>query len=190
MTLMNSTISYAAFDGPTLVSRGDLKTVLGAIKDLPEPGPGGQVLIFENETGKQVDFDLRGSLEEVLERIQPSAPKQGPGRPRLGVVSAEVTLLPRHWEWLEKQPNRASGTLRRLVDAAMRNPTEEEQTKSALEAASKFLWSMAGELPNFEEATRQLFALRFEPMFQLAADWPKDIRQQLEWMLRGIPARP
>jgi hypothetical protein len=47
-------------------------------------------LIFHDQTGKQVDFDLRGSIREVLERVAPKPVRTGPGRPRLGVTSREV----------------------------------------------------------------------------------------------------
>ena len=184
---MNIASSFSAFSSHHLIARGGLEEVLGALlSKRPEQGwPG--LLIFDNESGKQVDFDLRGSLDEVLARLKPEEPKPGPGRPRLGVRSGEVTLLPRHWQWLEKSPQRASGTIRRLVDLAMKTPEAGEAAKRRIEAASSFLWSMAGELENFEEVTRQLFAARWRPMYRLAAAWPADIVEQLAWMLRELP---
>ncbi|HUX37212.1 MAG TPA: amidase [Rectinemataceae bacterium] len=186
---MNIASSYSAFSAHRLIARGELRSVLeAALSQRPEEGWTG-LLIFDNESGKQVDFDLRGSLGEVLARLQsePETGKAGPGRPRLGVTSGEVTLLPRHWQWLEKCPRRASGTLRRLVDQAMKGPEEGEAARLRIEAASSFLWSMAGELENFEEVTRQLFSAHWRPMYRLAAAWPEDILEQLAWMLRGVP---
>ena len=185
---MDKQFGFSAFSGNRLLATGDLTTVLGAAKANREGGDEDSLLLFDNETGKQVDFDLRGSLKEVLLRASPPAPKPGPGRPRLGVRAAEVTLLPRHWDWLEGQPKRASGTLRRLVDSAMRSPSESEERSRRVEAASRFLWSMAGERENFEEVTRCLFAGRWRPMNLLAASWPADIRDHLAWLLCDLPA--
>jgi uncharacterized protein len=168
------TASYTAFLGATLLATGPLDRVLPAAKPSFDLDPGAPILMFEDSTGRQVDFDLRGSVADVLARALP--PKRtGPGRPRLGVVAREVSLLPRHWEWLEQQPNGASAALRRLVDEARKADPEEERTRSAIAAASRFLSSMAGNLPGYEEATRALFArdrARFEELTQA---WPEDI---------------
>jgi hypothetical protein len=134
------------------------------------------LLIFDDQTGRQVDFDLRGPLEEVLERYAPAPAKPGPGRPRLGVVAREVTLLPRHWDWLEGQRGGASAVLRRLIDEARRADPEGERRRQAQAAADRFLSVMAGDLPGYEEAARALYAgdgAAFETQLQ---HWPEDIR--------------
>src|SRR5437868_1777823 len=128
------------------------------VKSRFDQDPGAPILIFEDESGRQVDFDLRGTLSELLARAVPSRARTGPGRPRLGVVAREISLLPRHWEWLEQQPNGASAAIRRLVDEARKRNPEEERRRLAIEAASRFMSAMAANLPNYEEATRALLA--------------------------------
>ena len=98
--------------------------------------------------------------------MQPSRPARrtapaprGPGRPKLGVVAREITLLPRHWEWLAQQTGGASVAIRKLVDEARRaTATTAIASASAQEAAYRFMSAMAGNLPHFEEAIRALFA--------------------------------
>ena len=131
--------------------------------------------MFEVETGRQVDFHLRRPLEEILEDALPS-PSPGPGRPRLGVVSREVSLLPRHWDWLEQQPNGISAALRRLVEQAIKTEPGRERARRIRAASSRVLAALAGDRPNYEEACRALFAgdtARFEALIER---WPKDIR--------------
>jgi steroid delta-isomerase-like uncharacterized protein len=132
-------------------------------------------LIFEDETGRQVDFDLRGSVAEVLERALPTKVR-GRGRPRLGVVSREVTLLPRHWSWLQRQPKGLSASLRRLVEQAMKDQSGAERARQIRAALSSFLSCMAGDRPNYEEACRALFAGELDRFESLIRSWPKDIR--------------
>lgn len=181
---METETTYTSFAGTTLLSSGDLRTMLRATKAYLDGSAPDTVLIFENQTGQQVDFDFRGTPDEVLSRVEPTAkPAPGRGRPKLGVVPREVTLLPRHWEWLERQPSGISAALRRLVEETMKRNPGEEQTRRAREAASRFLWSIAGNLPHFEETTRALFAGNQPRLEELTADWPPDIRRHLLWML-------
>ncbi len=177
---------FTAFSGYTHVATGTLPQVLPRVRELLQREKAAQVLIFNDDSGKQVDFDLRGTLEEVLARVAPPAPKKGPGRPSLGVVCREVSLLPRHWEWLESQPARASGTLRRLVDAAGRNESAESRCRRRLEAAGRLMWSLAGNLEGFEEASRALYARRWPDFSARIASWPEDLRRHLEWMLEPL----
>ena len=160
-----------AFAGSRRITSGALTDVLPAIKAAVEAGE--SVLIFEDATARPVDLDLRGDLTDALGRLLPGEVK-GPGRPKLGVVSREVTLLPRHWGWLAAQPGGASVALRKLVEAAARSATEDKRI--AQEVAYRFLMAMAGDLPGLDEANRALFAgdrRRFE---QETANWPPDIR--------------
>jgi hypothetical protein len=177
---------YTAFSGFTHVATGELPSVLTRVRELLQHEKSAQVLIFDDQSGKQVDFDLRGTLEEVLARVSPPALKKGPGRPSLGVVSREVSLLPRHWEWLESQPARASGTLRRLVDAASRNESKESRCRRRVEAIGRILWSLAGDLEGFEEASRALYARKWRDFSARIASWPEDLRKHLEWMLEPL----
>lgn len=178
---------FTAFSGFTLLLTGDLPAVLTRVREHLLGDKSAQVLIFEDASGKQVDFDLRGTLEEVLARVKPPAPKRGPGRPSLGVVCREVSLLPKHWEWLERQPARASGTLRRLVDATIRNESAADRLQRRVEAAGRIMWSLAGNLEGFEEASRALYARRWTDFSARIASWPEDLRRHLEWMVSPAP---
>jgi hypothetical protein len=171
---MHQGSSYVAFAGTRRVAAGGLREVLPVLRQRFQRDRSDLVLVFDVDTGRQVDFDLRGSLDEVLERAAPVRAR-GPGRPKLGVTSREVSLLPRHWEWLEQQPNGISAALRRLVEQASKAQPGREHARRVREALSRFLSSIAGDRPNYEEACRALFAgdvARFEALVQR---WPKDI---------------
>jgi uncharacterized protein len=175
--------SYSAFIGHDLLATGALPGVLEALKTRFEEDRGTPFLIFEDQTGQQVDFDLRGSLPDVQARYEPPAERVGPGRPRLGVVAREVSLLPRHWAWLGEQSSSASGTLRRLIDEAMRREPGEQQVRAAVNAVSRFLTAVAGNLPDYEEATRALYAHDRKRLDGLTRNWPQDIRAHIRRVL-------
>src|SRR5262249_60180257 len=124
---------------------------------------GEQVLIFDDATSEPIEVDFRGTAEDVRKRLTragepPDAAPRGPGRPKLGVVAREVTLLPRHWEWLSGQPGGASVTLRRLIEEARRSePAGKAKLRALQERAYRFMSALAGDFPNFEEASRALF---------------------------------
>ena len=129
------------------------------------PATGEPVLAFDDATGQPVEFDLR--LDG------PIAGPKGRGRPKLGVTAREVTLLPRHWDWLASQPGGASTALRRLVEQARRAPTE--QRRLAREAAYRFMTAMAGDHPGYEQATRALFAGDRDSFRRASEPWPADV---------------
>jgi hypothetical protein len=175
--------SYAAFAGDRLVSAGPLETVLGQVKKRLDRSELDQLLIFEEGSGRQVDFDFRGTLAEVLARELPKPVPAGPGRPKLGVISREVSLLPAHWTWLEEQPNGISAALRRLVDEASKRDPDKQRAQKAREATGRFMTALAGDRPNFEEAMRALYADDRTRLTTLTRRWPKDVREQMARML-------
>ncbi len=178
--------SFAAFSGSELLARGDIERVIRRLVGSPGGGADSSTLVFEESTGTQVDFDLRGTAEEAIARLDThplfgAAPganprRTGPGRPKLGVVSREVSLLPRHWSWLEAQPGGISGALRRLVDEARRREPGKEQARIIREALGKILWAVAGNFKDFEEASRALYASDPARFAELIAGWPPDVR--------------
>jgi hypothetical protein len=172
-----SVSSFTAFEGARFIVTGSRDAMLRATKAHLDAG-GGAVLIFEDRTGRQVDFDFRGSVDDVVGRHTDSV-KPGPGRPRLGVVSREISLLPRQWEWLEAQPNGISAAIRRLVDDARRTETGVQRGRHLRDAAGKIMWAIAGNLPNFEEASRALYARDDDRLRALLADWPEDFQAYL-----------
>ena len=185
----NSPATFVAFRGSERIALGTLEQVARAAKQHHDAGTTLRIACFDDRTGAPVDLDLSGSETEVVERAlnaQPDAvpvsdvaAPRGRGRPKLGVVSREVSLLPRHWSWLAEQRGGASASLRRLVDAARKQHAPEDELRRALDAAHRFMWDIAGDQPDFEEATRALFAKDFEGFEQRSAAWPADLRAQL-----------
>ncbi len=171
-----------AFDGPRQIAAGPLHEVALAAKTTIDANQAARILIFDSATSEPVEVDLRGSAEDVAARlrsgVEPAEPRdrRGPGRPRLGVVAREVTLLPRHWDWLRGQPGGASVALRKLVEAASRSSGKRDAERQAREAAYRFMSAMAGDEAGFEEAARALFAGRRERFVACVASWAPDIR--------------
>jgi len=168
-------ISCTAFDGDRLLAAGRLADVAPAVK---AAGLHAAVLVFEDATGRVLDLDLRGSNAEILARLAPaeaSAAPRGRGRPKLGVTAREVTLLPRHWDWLAAQPGGASVALRKLVEQAMRSGDARQTRRAAQEAAYRVMTALAGDRPGFEEALRALFADDRRRFAEQISGWPADI---------------
>ena len=185
-----SSTSCTAFDGPRFLARGALLDVALAVKAALARRPTASVLTFEDASGRVIDLDLRGTDAEVVSRLTrhrpdgDNTPARGRGRPKLGVVAREVTLLPRHWEWLAAQPGGASQALRRLVDQARRADGGRSRLRTAQEAAYRFMSAMAGDLPGFEEASRALFAADRDRFAEHIAAWPDDVQayaRELAW---------
>jgi hypothetical protein len=170
-----------AFQAELRLASGPYGQVALAVRALLKAQPNAAVLIFDDESGRQVDFDLRGSDRDVLARLggpesDDAASVRRPGRPKLGVVAREVTLLPRHWEWLAAQPGGASVALRKLVEAARVAKAGSDMVRRAQEAADRFMMAMAGNLPHYEEAARALYAGQQQRFVDLTASWPADLR--------------
>ena len=186
-----SSTPCTAFDGPRFLARGPLVDVALAVKAALAQRPTASLLTFEDASGRVIDLDLRGTDAEIVSRLtrhrrdgDDTAPARGRGRPKLGVVAREVTLLPRHWEWLATQPGGASQALRRLVDQARRSDGGRSRLRATQEAAYRFMSAMAGDLPGFEEASRALFAADRDRFAQHSAAWPDDVQayaRELAW---------
>ncbi|WP_164935116.1 DUF2239 family protein [Bradyrhizobium zhanjiangense] len=182
--------TFTAFIGQRRLASGAAGDVALAVKRAGSQ-PDQPIIIFDDGTGRSIDFDLRGEDHEVLARLAklmppppteitgPPGEPRGRGRPKLGVVAREVTLLPRHWEWLNAQAGGASVALRKLVDEARRASGDKDRERKARDAAYHFMSTMAGNLPQFEEASRALFADDRRRFTGLIADWPTDIRDHI-----------
>lgn len=197
----SNTARYAAFAGSRRLATGALPDVAVAAKRVLDGGEQAPVLVFDDES-RVVDIDYRGSEAEVAARLEREATvaadgaqssgeargdsdaspyresltPRGRGRPRLGVIAREVTLLPRHWDWLAAQPGGASAAVRRLVDDARRTYAARDRHRQASESAYRFMSAMAGNEPGFEEATRALFAGDAQRFTELTGRWPRDVR--------------
>ena len=181
---------YIAFEGDRCIASGDLREVARSARQALGRQPHASILIFNGKTSALVDVDFRGSVDDVLARIPPPeapaadediavAAPRGPGRPKLGVVAREITLLPRHWDWLAQQKGGASVVIRRLVDEARRSGDGANRIRLAQEAAYRFMSTMAGNRPHYEEAIRALFANAAPRFEKLIAEWPADVRDHV-----------
>jgi hypothetical protein len=188
--------AFTAFEGQRRLASGPLHEVALAVKRAEQRGSE-RIAIFSDATGRAIDLDLRGSNDEIVARLPATtdpvaleAPPRGRGRPKLGVVAREVTLLPRHWEWLTTQPGGASVSLRKLVEAARRANGDKDRSRAARDAAYHFMSAMAGNLPDFEEASRALFADERRRLASLIAAWPDDIRDHIVRLAFGDAVDP
>ena len=199
-----ATPSYTSFNGHKLIASGSLPVNALAVKhalasDVPSP-----LLTFCDQTGQVVDIDIRGSDAEMLARLPPegcqlqgngsalidseeSGEPRGRGRPKLGVVAREVTLLPRHWDWLAAQRGGASVTLRKLVDEARQANVDRDRQRRANERAYHFMSTMAGDMAGFEEASRALFANDAPKLQQQTEAWPTDVRDYVRHVAYPLP---
>lgn len=176
---MDNAPTFTAFAGERLLVSGPQLEVVLSINAALRRGEPETILAFDDRTGRQVDFDLRGSDQELAARLNPepqAIEETRRGRPKLGVVAREVTLLPRHWEWLAEQPGGASVTLRKLVDAARQSAGPQGSMRQAQEAADRFMSAMLGNQPGYEEAARALYAGDKTRLIDLTEHWPRDLR--------------
>ena len=179
-----------AFEGERCVATGDLREVARAVKQALDRGKDGSILVFDGMSSSPIEIDFRGTVEDVLARLPEarnmapaaaeaeaeSPPNRGPGRPKLGVVAREITLLPRHWDWLAQQRGGASVAIRKLVEEARRAGEDKDRIRRAQESAYRFMSVMAGNRPHYEDAIRALFADEPGRFGKLIAEWPSDVR--------------
>lgn len=184
--------SYTAFEGTVLLFRGSLKEVVLNIKAHLGRSENSSVLIFNDLTGKTMDFGFHGSKQDVIKRLEKytntEEPKEpsGPGRPKLGVVSREISLLPRHWEWLATQSGGASATIRLLVEEARKKSSNISDIKQLQERAYQVMSVLAGDLQGYEEALRALYKRDCKNFFTHVKGWPKDIQKYLSEVTKPI----
>ncbi len=192
--------SYSVFDGPSLLTTAALAEAALVARQALQRDATAPVLIFDNSAGRTIDVDMRGSDTDIVARLPAGETgtasvaetedatlagthlPRSRGRPKLGVVAREVTLLPRHWDWLATQPGGASVALRRLVEEARRTHAGKDAARRANERAYHYMVIMAGNLPGFEEATRALFKGDQTQFATLIAAWPADVRRHALWL--------
>lgn len=186
---MSTALTAIAFENNRRVASGPLADVALAVRKHVGKTTHDDIQVFDAESGKTLHLDLAGSDKDIRARyapaqvatfttsedVAPDAPR-GPGRPRLGVVAREVTLLPRHWDWLNAQPGGASVALRKLVEDARKTHEPSDNLRARQEAAYRFMTAMAGDWRHYEESTRALFAGDAVRFAELTESWPKDVR--------------
>ena len=173
-----------AFEGPRRIASGPLADIRPAVQAAMARGAE-KLLVFDAETSRPVEIAPAGAPAAAS-----VSPKRGPGRPKLGVVAREVTLLPRHWEWLARQPGGASVALRRLVEEARRSAAGADDVRAARDATYRFIYAMGGDFPGFEEASRALFRGDRLGFLEHLAAWPADVRDHARALAdRSLAAR-
>jgi hypothetical protein len=194
--------TWIAFAGSKRIAFGPPQDVAANVKAFVDGGGEDAVLVFDAASSQTVELDLRGSVSAVLKRLSAmtagesgsakSAPAKvrAPGRPKLGVIAREVTLLPRHWDWLGEQPGGASVALRKLVERALRTNGDEDRIRRTREAAYRFMNVMAGNAPRYEEALRALFAGDHDRLRKIVAKWPADVRKHALALAEGSCRMP
>ncbi|AHB77881.2 hypothetical protein X636_22470 [Pandoraea pnomenusa] len=184
----SASLGYTVFRDSRRIASGSLADAAIACQQALIADPHASVLIFDDRTGDTRDVDVRGTAADIRARYPAphdaapppeDAPAKGRGRPKLGVVAREVTLLPRHWDWLAEQPGGASVALRKLVDEARRQHAGRDLRRRAQARTYSFMSTMAGDLPAFEEASRALFAHDLDAFGMRIAAWPEDVRGHL-----------
>ncbi|MFW2077225.1 DUF2239 family protein [Acinetobacter sp. ULE_I010] len=181
---MNIQTSYSAFLGKTHLITDSLLNVTLAIQQQAVTDQ--TILIFNDQTGQQIDIDTTGSITDIQQRYaEPEAVKKV-GRPKLGVISREITLQQKHWDWLDQQSSSASAIIRKLIDAELNNPTSESHKMMAKQAVDRFMSAMLGDLPNYEEATRALYQGNKAVFLDLISSYPKDLKKYLVLKTKDI----
>lgn len=171
---MQTVEKFSAFDGTEIFFEGVLPEVTEAIRRRLAMSPDSQVLVFNQTTGKQTDIYLDLPVKFIG---QPASHAVSSGASKLGLVGREVTLLPRHWKWLDTQPGGASVALRKLVEMAMRENAQKDAARQRHEAAYRFMTALAGDLPGYEEALRCLFANDRDGLVERIKEWPSDVQR-------------
>lgn len=181
-----------AFSGTDLIAEGPVREALPILVRYRKVNPHAELTVLERQTSRLLEVDFEQPME-VIERMlamqvgeKPEPLKRGRGRPKLGVQSREVSLLPRHWDWLNRQPGGASAALRKLVEAAIKSP--EAQLDEARASVDRFLLTMAGDLPNYEEVLRQFYRRQYGAMFEHMANWPDDIQRHARALVNEVRA--
>jgi uncharacterized protein len=175
---------YIAFAGKRRIAQGTLAEVALAVKAHVDSDPATSPLVFDAQTSVPKELDLRGTPADVTARLVDPAQVSVPaepvrGRPKLGVVAREVTLLPRHWDWLGSQPGGASVALRKLVEEARRADGRLGEARVARDAVYSFMAAMAGAEPDYDEAARALFAGNTAAFLELIQTWSADVRDHV-----------
>ena len=184
---MSGTVS--AFLDDALIAQGSRETVTRRIEARYSSSDFSRIRVFEDATGRVVDLDYWDAAKNGAERpaVQrpplPGQEKRARGRPKLGVTSREITLLPRQWDWLATQPGGASATIRRLVEDARKRRSESVSAAQAREGVHRFMTEMVGDRPGYEVALRALYRSDIASVLQIASGWPEDVRRYLERLL-------
>lgn len=182
---------YVVFQGTRLIARGNMLETALAVYNAYKDKTSAPVVALDSVTSELAEPDLRGGEDGIRARYGVEADlheTKTRGRPKLGVTAREVTLLPRHWEWLESNHSGASAKLRELVETAMRASAGKDRQSHAVESLERFTNALAGDLPNAEEVSRAFYKGRMKDVIKLTADWPSDLLEHyIKLVERALP---
>ncbi|WP_444923169.1 DUF2239 family protein [Microbulbifer sp. DLAB2-AF] len=166
---------YIAIERQQLIARGTLESIVRQVKSRETPL---EPMVFSTDNCQRIEIDWQGDIETVLTRLKPSTTPTSAkrGRPKLGVISKEVTLLPRHWEWLRQQPGGASVILRKLVEQAQKDISLEERITTSQHQLDRFMLQVVGDAPGFEDASRSLYRNSKVSFEKAIRAWPEEIK--------------
>lgn len=201
MIASSSSPIWVAFEHHHRLALGPASEVIASLQQQLARRPDTLALVLDATTSERIELDWRAPLATLLAQLPAQAPAdaeagasddapRGPGRPKLGVTAREVTLLPRHWDWLSRQPGGASVALRKLVQSAMREGSLAEAKRRATDAAYRFMATVGGDLPHYEEVSRALFAGDLPRLRSLVSEWPADVVAHLLSLTARIDAAP
>jgi uncharacterized protein len=199
MTTFATGPTWVAFDHHRRTARGSPAVVISALQHLLATQRNAMPVVLDAGSSERIELDWRLPLDALLALVPDPRPAhadngssdeapRGPGRPKLGVTAREVTLLPRHWDWLSRQPGGASVALRKLVQAAMRESSSADAKRRATDAAYRFMSTVGGDLPEYEEISRALFSGDLARVDALLVNWPADVADHLRALLSHIDA--
>jgi uncharacterized protein len=189
--------TWVAFEHHRLMARGTPGEVITSLQHTLNTSAGAMLVVLDATSSERIEMDWRLPLDTLLAQVPPPAhatdddepseiAPRGPGRPKLGVTAREVTLLPRHWDWLSRQTGGASVALRKLVQSAMREGSATDAKRRATDAAYRFMATVGGDLPHYEEVSRALFAGDLARLRTLVSDWPVDVAEHLHALTAHI----
>lgn len=190
---MDKIETYTAFDNTSIIAHGSLRDVILKTKKILGKSENSSFLIFSDSTGKTIDFNFQGTEKEILKRLEIFVSNSDekielarPGRPKLGVISREISLLPRHWEWLATQSSGASSSIRNLIEDAIKKSTSKVSLKQQQEKVYRVMTTLAGDLDGYEEAIRSLYKRDRESFIKFTKGWSKDLRSYLEKLTNDV----
>ena len=201
MTSHLPVLTWVAFEHHRRTARGTPDEVITSLRQRLAEHPDAMPVVLDAVSSERIELDWRQPLDTLLALVPALAPAtvkqeppgevpRGPGRPKLGVTAREVTLLPRHWDWLARQPGGASVALRKLVQSALREGSAADAKRRATDAAYRFMSIVGGDLPLYEEVSRALFAGEMAQLRSLVSGWPADVTEQLLSLTDRIDADP
>ena len=181
--------TFSAYGPTSCIGQGELTDVALAAHRFLRTHPDQSALILQDSTCQIIDLDLSGD-EALLERKANHYPirSQAPVPDSKDPITGEITLLPRHWQWLAEQGGNASATLRRLIDEARRDPKQkaDNECRRRQQLTYRFCQALCGDFQGYEDALRALYAADKDSFKTHISTWPADFALRAEALAEPI----